>query len=184
MIKEGDQVRYIGGDEMFESDMRRLNHSADATMTVYSLHGNNGDMVVEIEDRWYESNVKYFRPTSSSSEQRYEVTENRINRIVSSIDMVVDIINNSEHEVTVRKLPKMAKIGNYEYPAPITTMPGNDDTVWYVSLSNSNLVSDCPTKFISLDLRHRLIKNRIAHLSESAARQHAEAILKAMSDDN
>lgn len=87
-----------------------------------------------------------------------------------------------ENPQGVRRAPRRITIsgpgGEYSYPEPMRDRPNSNDFVWAAELGDPGLVFSICWVGDSLDEAH--YQQGLIHTTEDAAREHAEAIIKAM----
>ena len=76
----------------------------------------------------------------------------------------------------VPKTIKTIKIGNMDVPEPMRVAPAVGTKYWYVDIEDDELTSSDFWDNAKQD--NQLLKLGICHLTEAAAREHAEALIK------
>ena len=71
--------------------------------------------------------------------------------------------------------PKTIRIGEYDVPEPVREPLENGTTCWYPKLSNIDLIDGYI--WCNDDTDVRMLSNGLIHLTEEAAKAHAEALL-------
>ena len=71
--------------------------------------------------------------------------------------------------------PKTIRIGEYDVPEPVREPLKNGTTCWYPKLSNIDLIDGYI--WCNDDTDVRMLSNGLIHLTEEAAKAHAEALL-------
>ena len=71
--------------------------------------------------------------------------------------------------------PKTIRIGEYDVPEPVREPLENGATCWYPKLSNIDLIDGYI--WCNDDTDMRMLSNGLIHLTEEAAKAHAEALL-------
>lgn len=71
--------------------------------------------------------------------------------------------------------PKTIRIGEYDVPEPVREPLENGAIYWHPELSRIALIDDY--EWCNDDIDARLLENGLVHLTEEAAKAHAEALL-------
>ena len=78
-------------------------------------------------------------------------------------------------EYRLKPEPKTIRIGEYDVPEPVREPLENGTTCWYPKLSNIDLIDGYI--WCNDDTDVRMLSNGLIHLTEEAAKAHAEALL-------
>ena len=78
-------------------------------------------------------------------------------------------------EYRLKPEPKTIRIGEYDVPEPVREPLENGTTCWYPKLSNIDLIDGYI--WCNDDTDMRMLSNGLIHLTEEAAKAHAEALL-------
>ncbi len=81
----------------------------------------------------------------------------------------------SHLEYRLKPEPKTIRIGEYDVPEPVREPLENGTTCWYPKLSNIDLIDGYI--WCNDDTDVRMLSNGLIHLTEEAAKAHAEALL-------
>ena len=81
----------------------------------------------------------------------------------------------SHMEYRLKPEPKTIRIGEYDVPEPVREPLENGTTCWYPKLSNIDLIDGYI--WCNDDTDVRMLSNGLIHLTEEAAKAHAEALL-------
>ena len=82
----------------------------------------------------------------------------------------------NEWPVEYRIAPKTIKIGDVDVPEPMQVAPALGTKYWFIDFYGAKIVA--PFFWNADTTDNRLLKFGVCHLTEAAAREHAEAIIK------
>lgn len=92
------------------------------------------------------------------------------------VDVSANIIFNENLQYRLKpEPPKTIRIGEYDVPEPVREPLENGTTCWYPKLSNIDLIDGYI--WCNDDTDVRMLSNGLIHLTEEAAKAHAEALL-------
>ena len=92
------------------------------------------------------------------------------------VDVSADILFNENLQYRLKpEPPKTIRIGEYDVPEPVREPLENGATCWYPKLSNIDLIDGYI--WCNDDTDVRMLSNGLIHLTEEAAKAHAEALL-------
>lgn len=110
--------------------------------------------------------------TTDKPWEHFEVRQND-SRVWKAIHLPVRFYSHMEYRL--KPEPKTIRIGEYDVPEPVREPLENGATCWYPKLSNIDLIDGYI--WCNDDTDVRMLSNGLIHLTEEAAKAHAEALL-------
>ena len=110
--------------------------------------------------------------TTDKPWEHFEVRQND-SRVWKAIHLPVRFYSHMEYRL--KPEAKTIRIGEYDVPEPVREPLENGATCWYPKLSNIDLIDGYI--WCNDDTDVRMLSNGLIHLTEEAAKAHAEALL-------